>query len=162
MLLPSSSLASATGYCPRNKDAPNRPSTSVRSPRSTRFWKPTHAPFPSLPLVTPVPTAVPSGEATESVSRSGFGSGESLKFTLDAGDYQADWTVTDDADTNAGCYAGVNVKSDDPDFYGTVVSTTIHHTQSGTNYLNNVPAGSDYYIDATTTCSWTVTLTRLP
>jgi hypothetical protein len=127
--------------------------------------EPTPTPTLALPTVapiTPAPTPVPSGLATDIVTRSGYGSGESLKFALVGGDYEADWTATDDSDTSAGCYAGLNVENDDAAFYGTVASTSVHGTQRGTNYLNNVPEGSEFYIGATTSCSWTVTLTRLP
>lgn len=128
-------------------------------------------PLPA-PSSTPSPSPSPSPSSSESpssspsvvagyVTRSGNGTGQSLKFSLESGDYRADWTASDPGASGIGCFNGLSLVSAEPSYRGTISSVDVTGTQSATNYLNDVPAGDDFYVDANSGCDWSVTLTQL-
>ena len=110
-----------------------------------------------LPTSTGSKTPAPGGE---SITRSGTGMGESESFALTGGNYRADWTATNTGDQSVGCFDSLNLKSDAPFYNGTIdLTDSVTGTKSGTNHLHGVPAGSGFYIDASSGCQWSVTLT---
>lgn len=94
------------------------------------------------------------------VTRTGSGIMASAPFALAGGDYRADWTAQ--ADSHVGCFHAATLRAVSGNrSAGTIVMDTFDDAapHAGSAYAYGVPAGQ-YYVDASSGCAWTVTLTR--
>jgi hypothetical protein len=107
----------------------------------------------------PVPTAAasPTGEppATGTINLAGHGNGTSDTFALDGGQYVFRYGAT--ADSPADCTSVLTLKTSDSD-YSLVISDG---HRNGARVRQDVPAGDSYFVEATSTCDWLLTIEPL-
>ncbi len=110
---------------------------------------------PSAPRTAPPVTAPPSADRA-AVTIKGSGTSKSKPFAL-AGTYAVEWTATPDGT----CYHGAFLERAD----GERVSETLVNeilkgakAKTGSTHLYNLDP-ADYYIDATSGCAWSFTIT---
>jgi hypothetical protein len=110
--------------------------------------------------VEPVPAEPTEAAATAEpftgvVKVSGVGDGRSEPFALSAGNYEAVYGATPDSPVT--CANVLTLVSDAPPFSKEISTGHLN----GATFVGDVPVGSGYTIDATSTCEWEVTLTLL-
>jgi hypothetical protein len=116
------------------------------------------------PTTTSLPaTAISS--ATNPVTISGQGTMNTKPFDLAAGNYTVDWTAKDNQGSGrVGCFHGASLKPVTPgrSFSESLGSGQVgaSQTATGQTQIYGVPAGQ-YYVDTTSGCAWTITLTPL-
>jgi len=103
----------------------------------------------------PVPTAaaatvISTGEPPSSglIKLAGHGDGNSEPFALAGGEYVFRYGAT--PKSPAGCMNVLTLKGSDSD-YSLVISDG---GRNGAKVIQGVPAGSNYFVEATSTCDW--------
>jgi hypothetical protein len=122
-----------------------------------RAFGPVGSPPPPVSSEEPAPTAQPTiPPATGEITVGGNGTGQSIPFALAEGNYEVRYGAT--ADSPADCTSELWLVSIDPQFQKQISDG--HRT--GATFVGDVPAGSAYSIQATSTCpQWEVTLQPL-
>jgi hypothetical protein len=88
----------------------------------------------------------------------GTGTGQSVTFGLTGGDYKTTWIGIDKGTSSVGCFLGLILQQTGG---GAYVEMLANQTippglqQTATSHLHDVPPGN-YYIAASTRCSWAV------
>lgn len=142
-------LACATPPQPQDAPAPVQPTAPAAAPaRAT--------------VAVAAPTSAPASQPAEApVTLQGEGLQKTKPFALRGGNYTLSWEAT--APNAAGCYHGGLLQAVNPSALAVaepLANAMVQGTQRGETQVYRVAAG-DYYLNMTSGCRWSVTISPL-